>query len=420
MPEIITPESLLKLRACANELLRPPAGYLKHPFLVPGSLYSAEQWDWDSYWTARGLINLAQELNDSTLLDQVIVHGQGTLRNLFEHQASNGALAIMMTADNPDMFGCLREDGPEVNQAKPIVGQFALCLSEASHDFDWFLPHLDSLNRFFNRWDSHYKSHIGLLVWGSDVAIGVDNDPTTYGRPDFSSANLLVNCLFVEDLQAAAIIAEKLNHPELAAQWSQRADELAGQVAEQSWDSRDRFFYTQDVQCRDRRAELIPWATPGMPLSWKSLPVRIQSFTGFLPLWCGAARGDQAEAMLKHVENPETFCADHGVRSLSKAEPMFSLVQSNNPSNWLGPIWIVANYFVWSGLRRYGFHEAASDLATRILGLLEDDLASHGALHEYYHPDTGAPIMNKGFLSWNYLACEIQRVENLSKQPVFS
>lgn len=416
----MTPESLLKLRECADELLRPPAGHLKHPFLVPGSLYSAEQWDWDSYWAARGLIHLAQELDDSTLLEKVIAHGQGNLRNLFEHQAPNGALATMMTADNPDMFGCLREDGPEVNQAKPIVGQLALCVSEASDDFAWFSPYLEPLNRFFQRWDSHYKSHSGLIVWGSDVAIGVDNDPTTYGRPDFSSANLLINCLFVEDLQAGAKIAEALDHSELAARWRERAGELSRQIAEQCWDARDQFFYTQDVQCTDRRAELIPWAEPGMPLSWKSLPLRLQSFTGFLPLWCGAASQDQAEALLKHLQNPETFHAEHGVRSLSKAEPMFSLAQSNNPSNWLGPIWVMVNYFVWSGLRRYGFKEAASDLADRTLKLLEGDLVRHGAFHEYYHPDTGAPIMNKGYLSWNLLACEIQRAENLSKERVSS
>jgi putative isomerase len=24
-------------------------------------------------------------------------------------------------------------------------------------------------------------------------------------------------------------------------------------------------------------------------------------------------------------------------------------------------------------------------------------------LHEYYEPDTGEPIMNKGFQNWNYL-----------------
>lgn len=390
------------LHRAAADLLRPPAGHLRHPFLVPGAIYSAEQWDWDAYWTTRGLLALGTLLDDDAFTRRVIAHGQGSIRNLFEHQSANGALPIMMKSDNPDMFGCLRLDGPEVNQAKPIVAQLALRLCDAAHDDAWFAPFLPGLARFYERWDTRYRSHTGLLVWGSDVAIGVDNDPTAYGRPGFSSANLLLNCLHIEDLRAASALALRLENHALASAWTQRADELAALVSTLCWDTRDRFFYTQDVQCRDHRAQLIPWAAPGMPMEWQSLHIRIQSFTGFLPLWCDAATPAQAEAMRDHALNPETFHAAFGVRTLARNEPMFSLAQSNNPSNWLGPVWIVANFFTWAGLRRQGFAAEATDL-----DLLDRDLQETGALHEYYHPDTGAPLMNKGFLSWNYLVCEM-------------
>lgn len=407
----MTPKSLSRLRTSADSLLRPAAGQLKHPFLVPGAIYAAEQWDWDSYWTTRGLLGLAELMEDDVLRDRVVEHGQGCIRNLFEHQAATGALPIMMKSDNPDMFGCLRADGPEVNQAKPIVAQLTLCVCEATGDDTWFAPYLAGLERFFARWESRYRSQTGLLVWGSDVAIGVDNDPTAYGRPGFSSGNLLLNCLYIEDLRAAATLALRLDNQELAIGWTKRADELSRIVSTICWDKRDQFFYTQDVLCGDHRAKLIPWAAPGMPMEWQSLHIRIQSFTGFLPLWCGAATQAQADAMLEHALNPDTFYAAFGIRSLALNEPMFSLAQSNNPSNWLGPIWIVANYFIWSGLRRYGYAEQATDLARRTLDLLERDLRSNGDLHEYYHPDTGAPLMNKGFLSWNYLACEMLMME---------
>jgi putative isomerase len=399
------------LHRAADDLLRPPAGHLRHPFLVPGAIYSAEQWDWDAYWTTRGLLALGTLLDDDAFTRRVIAHGQGCIRNLFEHQAANGALPIMMKSDNPDMFGCLRPDGPEVNQAKPVVAQLALCVCDAANDDEWFAPFLPALDRFYARWESRYRNHTGLLVWGSDVAIGVDNDPTAYGRPGFSSANLLLNCLYIEDLRAASTLARRLGLHPLASTWTRRADELSTLVSSLCWDSRDRFFYTQDVQCGDHRAKLIPWAAPGMPMEWQSLHIRIQSFTGLLPLWCGAATPAQAEAMRDHALNPDTFHAAFGIRSLARNEPMFSLARSNNPSNWLGPIWIVANYFAWSGLRRYGFTAEATDLARRTLDLLDRDLQKTGALHEYYHPDTGAPLMNKGFLSWNYLTCEMLLVE---------
>jgi putative isomerase len=402
-------EILSYLEHAAKGLLRPAAGQLKHPFIVPGAIYGNELWDWDSYWTARGMLELADQLDDDALRKRVLSHGVGCIRNFFEHQSANGAIPIMMRADNPDVFGCLNEAGPEVNQAKPVIGQFALLLSDAMNDVSWFAPLLPHLAHFFQGWEQRYRSPVGLLVWGSDVGIGVDNDPTTWGRPDFSSANLLLNSLYLADLEAAAALAERLGAQVLCAQWKQRAAELSTLIRELCWDSRDRFFYTLDVQCADHRAERIPWAAPGMPMEWHSLPIRIQAFTGFLPLWCGAASRIQAEATLAHLQDDDSFKAPYGVRTLSRAEPMFSLDASCNPSNWLGPIWIMANYFVWQGLLRYGHAEEADQLADKTIRLLAQDIRQSGAIHEYYDPETGRPLMNKGFLSWNLLVLEMIR-----------
>ena len=80
---------------------------------------------------------------------------------------------------------------------------------------DWLLlRQFDKLLKFYASWVAGNQSAIGLLSLSNDVAIGNDNDPTTFGRPFFSSANLLLNCLFYEDLKAAAELAGKLNRPE--------------------------------------------------------------------------------------------------------------------------------------------------------------------------------------------------------------
>ena len=42
-------------------------------------------------------------------------------------------------------------------------------------------------------------------------------------------------------------------------------------------------------------------------------------------------------------------------------------------------------------------------LALKTISLFGNDFKAEGALHEYYNPDTGAPIMNKGFQNWNFL-----------------
>ena len=174
------------------------------------------------------------------------------------------------------------------------------------------------------------------------------------------------------------------------------------------WDQRDSYFYSVDVQCVDRRAELIPTVPRGMDMSWKALPLRIQMFTGFLPLWCGIASQTQADELVKiNYLADDRLCARWGVRSLSSRESMYSLAFSSNPSNWLGPVWIIVNYFAWKALQRYGFHKEAAALADKTISLLGSDLKVNGSLNEYYHPDTGVALSHNGFMDWNLLVLEM-------------
>jgi len=84
-------------------------------------------------------------------------------------------------------------------------------------------------------------------------------------------------------------------------------------------------------------------------------------------------------------------------------EKMFNVRASGNPSSWLGPIWGAANYLTFRGFVRCGLNDAARDLAEKTVRLFGRDFERFGALHEYYEPDNGEPILNKGFQNWNYL-----------------
>ena len=283
-----------------------------------------------------------------------------------------------------------------------------MLIADESKDVSWLAPHFDGLKRFYESWIRANQNTCGLLVWSDDVAIGDDNDPATFGRPFFSSANLLLNCLYYEDLIASAELARRLKRDSDATWLEQNARSLADRIRTLCWDPRDRYFYSVDVQCVDRRPELIANVPRGMAMSWKTLPIRIKMFTGFLPMWCGVAGAEQASAMVKgsYIESDQLRAAA-GIRTLSNRETMYSLEKSSNPSNWLGPVWIIANYFAWKGLKRYGFTREAEDLADKTLHILSSDLKRSGTLNEYYHPDTGAPLSHRGFVDWNLLVLEM-------------
>lgn len=407
-----TDQLLAYFTRTAPQLLRAPQGVLTRPSIapsLPGKRYATTLWDWDTLWTTRGLLRFAELTHDDTFRSKIAEHAEGSLLNFLDHQGADGRLPMLISTNDPDPLGCVKPapSPNHKNQAKPIFGQLALLTADQKGGVEWLAPHFDRLLKFYASWTSNNRSAIGLLVWGDDVAIGNDNDPTTFGRPFFSSANLLLNTLYYQDLVAAAELARRLARPDDRERLAHEAETLGADILKYCWDPRDRFFYTVDTQCVDKRAELIPMKR-GMDMSWKCLPLRIQTFTGFLPLWCGLATREQASALVQANYNADRrFRAEWGVRSLSSLESMYAMDASSNPSNWLGPVWIIVSYFAWRALKNYGFETEARELADKTLNLLATDLRAHGSLNEYYHPDTGAALSHPGFMDWNLLVLEM-------------
>ena len=79
-------------------------------------------------------------------------------------------------------------------------------------------------------------------------------------------------------------------------------------------------------------------------------------------------------------------------------------------------MWGVTNYLTFRGLVRYGFTEDARSLAEKTIVLFGRDFERFGALHEYYQPDNGEPILNRGFQNWNYLV--LNMIAWLEGRPV--
>jgi putative isomerase len=166
------------------------------------------------------------------------------------------------------------------------------------------------------------------------------------------------------------------------------------------WDERDGFYYSVDLN-------LLPAETTGLhagqPRHWDCLIQRIGVWSGFLALWAGIASDEQAERVRRNYRDTSSFNAPYGVRTLAKYDKMYSIRASGNPSCWLGPIWGVSNYLTFRGLLRYGFTDDARELAEKTIRLFGRDVERFGAMHEYYQPENGEPILNRGFKNWNYL-----------------
>jgi putative isomerase len=174
-------------RSTGPKLLSKPQGLFKHPTVaptLPGTEYSTSLWDWDTLWTVRGLFGLAAATRDTAFRDAVATHAKGSLFVFFDNQAASGRLPIIMASTDKDA-NRFPFDARDRNQAKPVMGQLALLIAQQTRDARWFAPLFDKLVRFHDSWLQHNQGQSGLIVWSNDVAIGNDNDPTTFGRPPF-------------------------------------------------------------------------------------------------------------------------------------------------------------------------------------------------------------------------------------------
>lgn len=384
-------------------MLREPGGVFEYPFLTPGSeAYADVLWDWDSWLTNVALRQILVELSSPEESRRVADYERGCVLNFLEWGGPDGWMPVAV-ARGSTLESIKPENIYAENMHKPCLAQHAAFLvQQDGGDAEWLREKLGKLHVFLNNYRYHHRHVNGLYFWQNDRAIGVDNDPCTYYRPPRSSGSIYLNCLMYKEFAAMAYLCERLGLDEVAQGYVADSQSLKLAIQENCWDERDGFYYSVDLNLEpvDERASLHS----GMPRHWDCLIQRIGVWSGFLAMWAGIADEEQARRMVvEHYRNRSTFNAEYGVRTLSKMEKMYCVKGAGNPSCWLGPVWGISNYLVFSGLVKYGFDDDAHELAQNTVRLFSRDFERFGALHEYYQPDNGEPIFNRGFQNWNYL-----------------
>lgn len=393
-------------------MYRDGGGSLVYPFLTPGSnQYDNVLWDWDSWLSNIALGQILVDIGTSKDKEEARPYEQGCVLNFLHYGNWDGYLPIVIWEDSKPR-DIRPENIYEVNMHKPVLAQHAAFITrEDGGNAEWLREKYYHLQAFVNNYKSHHRHQAtGLYYWQSDVAIGVDNDPATFYRPNKSSASIYLNCLMYKEFLAMVYLANQLNLADVGKEYALDAASLQEAIQEHCWDERDGFFYSVDLNLRplvnreDNTLGRTFMIHSGYPRDYDCLIQRIEVWTGFMAMWAGIASPEQAERIVnEHFRNTATFNSPSGIRTLSKMEKMYSLRASANPSNWRGPIWGVSNYMVFRGLADYGYDQEATEMAVKTILLFGKDFEKSGALHEYYEPETGEPMLNKGFQNWNYL-----------------
>lgn len=391
---------------------QPTDGALMYPYLTPGSKgYANVLWDWDSWLSNIALRQILQDQGTDADKQEALPYEQGCVLTFLNYTGLDGYMP-MCISNSTAPAKIKPADIYSTNMHKPVIAQHAAFLTKLNKDnAKWLSEKFNLMQAFIKNYQKHHKSEeTGLFFWQDDLAIGVDNDPSTFYRPKRSSASIFLNCLMYKELKSMAYLSECLKLKEAAVQYEQDAEALKIAVRKHCWDEKDGFYYSVDLN-------LLPITNEssivfghemilhkGMPRIYAGLIQRIGVWSGFMAMWAGIATPEQAKRMVaENYLDTRTFNAEYGIRTLSKLEKMYNLQASSNPSNWQGPIWGISNYLTFQGLLKYGYDKEARELAGKTIMLFGADFEKEGALHEYYNPDTGAPIINKGFQNWNFL-----------------
>ena len=418
-----TPENIKKYKTICREniykemkgMYREPGGSLKYPFLAPGSSqYLDMLWDWDSWLSDVALRQILLEHGNDKDREKALKYEQGCVLNSLSYGGMDGWIPIWIERNAPSRQEMLSTRNPwKSNMHKPTLAQHAAFIAQNMHgDAEWLRDDFYTLQAFVSNYlNFHRDKATGLLYWENDEAIGVDNDPSTFYRPHESSGSVFLNVFMYKELKATAYLADCLKMPDISRFYNKEADKLQDKIREHCWDRRDGFYYSVDLN-------LLPVVKPditalkpgqlffhvGQPRTYDCLIQRLSVWSGFMAMWGNIATPEQAKEMVeRHYRDTTSYNAPAGIRTLSPLEKMYDTRASGNPSSWQGPVWINVNYLVFRGLVNYGYNKEAKELAEKTILLLGRDFERFGALHEYYLPDNGEPVLNKGFQNWNFL-----------------
>lgn len=304
--------------------------------------------------------------------------------------------------------------------AKPVMAQLALRAIDGVDDgLARAARHrvLPRLLAFVEHLERETTGLHGLLLTPSARASGFDSDVLTAGLPDASVEGPDTNTFMVLEYRALAELARRLGEDATAATLVDKADALAHRIDQLLWYAPSSTY----VALRWRQGAKHPREEIVGHLDADGVHRPLASWISLLPLLAGIPEPARAQPLVEALLDPARYWSPAGVRTVPKDDPYFQQAprimvydprrgERGPVSNWSGPVWVLASFYMFRALRRYGRIDEARELARRTTALLVTDLRDTGMLHECYDDDGRGLWPRRGtFVSWNVLACTMAR-----------
>jgi hypothetical protein len=178
--------------------------------------------------------------------------------------------------------------------------------------------------------------------------------------------------MVVKEMRSLSEIAEELGIKSESIEWKNKADEISRLVNERMWDAEKEFYFS--INKEDHTFKFL------------TRDLRREEIIGFLALWAEAAPKERAELLIKKLLDPQKFWRKYGVPTLAADDEWYT-PYVDYCCKWNGPVWLLWNYMVLDGLKKYGYNEIANQLADKMMLAVTTQLKKNHNFWESYSPD---------------------------------
>ena len=288
------------------------------------------------------------------------------------------------------------------------------------------------LESLYPHWKRHYewfrRTQRGQIrQWGREATSRYEayrwrgRSPThvlTSGLDDYPRAStphigeLHVDLLSWMGLFASSMaqFAETLGNDDDALEYRQQAEDIAANVIDLHWNDEERLFCDASVghddesyfECHPGYVSLFPFLTQLLK-----------------------PESEQLSATLDLLSDHDALWSPNGLRSLSKAHPLFG----EDEDYWRGAIWLPINYMALRALHHYSQGSGKNadrcailytDLRLNIIHTVLDEYERTGYTWEQYDEETGHGRRNHPFTGWTSLVVLIMAEKYHTTYPTLS
>jgi glycogen debranching enzyme len=194
-------------------------------------------------------------------------------------------------------------------------------------------------------------------------------------KKNFWVKDVPFNAIMVENLRILSKLGTLMNNPEIA-EFGKLHAKLIG-----------------DAMRDDLLKDGVFWSAQGEHHEL----LDVETWAHFAPLFAELYTKEEADTLIqKYFHDPTTFRSAHGLRTVSMQEPSYRA-----SGFWRGPIWMAPHWFIYQGLRKYGYENEAVWLRS-----VSERLIDVNGFREYFNPETGKPYGAHNF-TWGTLVLDM-------------